>query len=325
MEFDDNDGDPRGRCRSDSAPDTSPVAASPGLSYWSEATDRLKEPRRDAVALMLAQPRFADACRASLGRSLARHGRNKLLTRVTRDISRLIYAYLVVYLDARSGITLKAIQELTNALNVASPGRAQAILLHLRAIGYIRPDPTSGDRRSHRYVPSPEMQENLREVIADELQAFSLIEPEAAVAADLLAEPAFFRAFMIRFGDGIITALQNKPSRAISLFAERNAGLVILWDIFLSAQEDASYPPRTTLKMSVTELAQKYGVSRSHVFRLLRDAENLGFLNRNADDQTGTITDELANDVADFHVVVFMGFAMCCQYAFEATSMARAG
>lgn len=272
---------------------------------------------------MAAQPRFGEACRASFETSVARHGRNKLLTRVTLDISRLFYGYLVVYLEACGGITLKAIQELSQEVGLASPGRAQAILFHLRAIGYIQPEAANTDRRSRRYVPSPEMKANLREVIADELRAFSLIEPDAGIAANRLAEPGFFRAFMVRFGEGIVAGLKNRPARVISHFAERNAGLVILWDILLSAQDGNSHPPRGTLKMSVTELSQKYGVSRSHVFRLLRDAEKLGFLKRNADEQTGTITDVLADDVAEFQVTVFLGLAVCCHHAFQADHGAR--
>jgi hypothetical protein len=297
----------------------------PGLAYWCSAIERQSALDPKATALMVAQPRFGDACRASFKGSVARHGRNKLLTRVTRDISRLAYGYLVVYLEARGGITLKGIQELSQAIGVASPGRAQAILFHLRAIGYIQPDTANTNRRSRHYVPSPEMKANLREVLADELRAFSLIEPEAGIAADRLAEPDFFRAFMVRFGEGMVAGLKNRPARVISHFAERNAGLIILWDILLSAQEGDSYPPRGLLKMSVTELAQKYEVSRSHVFRLLRDAETLGLLKRNADEQTGTIEDVLADDVTEFQVTVFLGLAVCCHHAFQANCTESSG
>ncbi len=295
----------------------------PGIAYWCSAIERREEIAPEVIALMKAQPRFADACRASMRSSTERHGRNMLLTRVTRDISRLFYGYLVLFLDARGGITLTAIQDLSREIGLASPGRAQAILFHLRAIGYIKPDPAHTGRRSRRYVPSPEMQESLREVLVDELRALSLIEPDAGIAADRLVEPEFFRAFMIRFGEGLVAGLQNKPKRVISHFAEPNAGLIIFWDILLSAREGDSYPPRGPLKMSITELSQKYDVSRSHVFRLLRDAEKLGLLTRNADEQTGTISDVLADEIDEFQVTVFLGFAACCHAAFQMTAPAR--
>jgi hypothetical protein len=167
------------------------------------------------------------------------------------------------------------------------------------------------------------MRENVREVIADDLRSFSLIEPDAGIAAERLVEPDFFRAFVLRLGEGIVNGMKNRPKRVISHFAEANAGFIILWDILLSARDGDSYPPRGPLKMSVTELAQKYNVSRSHVFRLLRGAEALGHLKRDADEQTGVIEDVLADDIVEFMVTVFMGLAMCCQCAFQADHKAR--
>ena len=300
--------------------DGEPVGSSLGLAYWAAATDGRYGLNPRVIAALLTQPRFADASRKAYELSLARYGRNKLLSRVTRDISRLFYCYFVAYLDARGGITLTAIQELCRDFGLASPGRAQAILFHLRAVGYIRPDPANTDRRSRRYLPSPEMKASLRDIMADELRAFALIEPDAGIAADRLAEPDFFRAYMTQLVKGIMASLKNRPSRAITHFAERNAGLVILWDILLSAQEVDSCPPRGPLKMSVSDLAQRYNVSRSHVFRLLRDAEKLDLLKRNADEQTGTIEDVLADDVAEFQVTIFVGLAICSHNAFQSTA-----
>lgn len=300
---------------------------SPGLAYWRAAIEGRRDVDPTAAARMIAQPRFAEACWTSVTFALRRYGRNPIMTRVAKDISRLFYGYLVIYLDARDAITLTAIQDLCREIGLASAGRAQAILFHLRAIGYLKPDPCNTDRRSRRYVPSLEMQSALRQVITDELRAFSVIEPEAGNAADRFDEPGFYRAFLLRFGEGIVDAVKIKPVRIVSLFAERNAGTLILCDIMASAERRDVYPPRGRLKMSVTDLAQKFGVSRSHVFRLLRDAEKQGLLKRNADEQTGTIEEILARDIVEFQVITFMAMAHCCQYAFEATdaSMAATG
>jgi hypothetical protein len=249
------------------------------------------------------------------------------MTRVAKDISRLFYGYLVIYLHARDAITLTAIRTLCHEIGLASAGRAQALLIHLRAIGYLKPDPHHAGLRSRGYVPSAEMQSALRQVIADELRAFSIIEPEAGRAADRFDGPDFYRAFLLRFGEGIVDAMKTRPVRVVSLFAERNAGTLILCDIMASAEKRDVYPPRGTLKMSVSDLAQKFDVSRSHVFRLLRDAEKQGLLKRNADEQTGTLEEVLARDIVEFQVITFMAMAHCCQHAFEATdaNVASAG
>jgi hypothetical protein len=111
--------------------DGTPAGSGPGLAYWQAAVDgKLKVDPVD-VALMAAHPSFADACRTAQRSAIVRDGRNKLQSRVTRDISRLFYGYLVIYLDASGGITLTAIRELCREIGLASPGRAQAILFHL--------------------------------------------------------------------------------------------------------------------------------------------------------------------------------------------------
>lgn len=296
----------------------SPMTASSGLAYWYEITKGAGKLAPHVFADMMARPRFADACQASHRFSIDRAGRNPVLARVTIDTSRLVYGYLVLYLDAQGEITLKAIQYLCREIGLASHGRAQAILFHLRAIGYLQRDPDSTDRRSRRYLPSPEMKEALRDCLGDELRAFSLIEPEAERAAAMLSDPEFFRAFLLRFGKGIVDALKFRNERAISLFTNSNAGLVMLWDVLLSAEEGDGYPPRGPLKMSVRELARKYGVSRTHILRLFRSAETRGLLTRNAEGQTITLNDIFARDIVEFEIIVFLGMATCAQHAFEA-------
>jgi len=131
-------------------------------------------------------------------------------------------------------------------------------------------------------------------------------------------------AFMHRFGESIVNGLKNRPQRSVTHFADRNAGLVILWDVLLSAKDGDTYPPRGLLKMSVTEMSQKYSVSRSHVFRLFCDAEKLELLTRNGDEQTGKLAESFVKDIEEFQATIFMATASCCQRAFDSNSAAMA-
>ena len=289
------------------------------LAYWSAGIEGRTDVDPEAVAIMVAHPRFADACWMMIGKMLERYRRPGVANGFGRDVSRLFYGLLVIYLDARGGITPTAIEDLCRAAGIASPGRARVILLHLRAIGYIRSDPANKDRRSRRYVVSAEMRTVVHEIIVDQLRAFSLIEPAAAVAADRFEEAAFCRAFFLRLGAGILEGMKIRPIRPSSHFVQSTAGGLILLDILASAKMRDTYPPRESLRMSVAELARKYRVSRSHVFRLLHEAEKRGLLRRDADDQTGFIEDALADDLREFYVTIFMGLAACCHQAFRAT------
>ena len=301
-------------------PEETAATVSSGLAYWCDATKGAGKIAPEVFADIMGRPGFADACRASHKFSTERVGRNPLLARVTIDTSRLIYGYLVLYLDAQGAITLKAIQDMCRDIGLASHGRAQAILFHLRAIGYLQRDPESTDRRSRRYLPSPEMKAALRECLTDELRAFSRIEPEAGEMAKRFSEPEFFRAFLMRFGKGTVDALKFRNQRPIGHFSDSNAGLIMLWDVILSAKDGDVYPPRGPLKMSVRDLARKYGVSRTHILRLFRGAENKGLLTRNADDQTVTLSEMFARDIAEFLSIIFLGLAVSAQHAFDTTA-----
>ena len=309
--------DPGQYARANNAPaGRSPTSR--GLAYWRDAVSAGKIPPH-IFTEMMTHPRFADACRASQRFSVENAGRDPVLARVTIDTSRLVYGYLVLYLDARGAITLKAVQDLCADIGLASHGRAQAILFHLRAIGYLQRDPDNTDRRSRRYLPSQEMKAALRACIAGELRAFALMEPEAGRAAERLVEPEFFRVFVHRFGEGIVHALKYRRIRPIGHFTESNAGYVMLRDVLLTAKDDDSYPPRGPLKMSVRELARKYNVSRTHILRVFRGAETRGLLTRNPDAQTVTLDDAFGLDIAEFETTVFLGMATCAQHALEKT------
>lgn len=190
----------------------------------------------------------------------------------------------------RDGITLARIRQVCEEMNLASPGRAAAIRVHMRMIGFVRPDPVQPNKREKHYLPTSELEEAIHAILRDDLHALSLIEPDAARAEQRLADPKFFRQFVLRAGEGLFNLRHTLIGT--TFFAERDAGLSILTDIVLSAGPGDVFPPKGPLRMSLKDLARRHGVSRAHVFRMFRDAEKLGLLTRDADTQTGTIGDE---------------------------------
>ena len=92
--------------------------------------------------------------------------------------------------------------------------------------------------------------------------------------------PAFARILGRHFRAGL-RLLSHAPE--LLLFAERNAGMVILFSLLLAGEGDDSFPPARPVPVSISALGAKFGVSRKHVLTLLRDAENEGFLQRTGD------------------------------------------
>lgn len=288
---------------------------SPGLAFWYDACAGNSCIPTDVLARMTAEPHFAEASRRAFGRALSRQQRFPVLSRALKDSRRLIYVHFVMYLDARGGITLTRIQQLCRELGLASPGRATAILLGLRTLGYVQAAPEQPNKRERLYLPSPELEDAMRAALIDDAECLALIEPEAARAAARLGEPAFFREYMLMFGEGMAHVMKSGSNPATAFFAERDAGLVILYDMVLSARADDAYPPKGPVQIAVTELAKRYGVSRSHVFRMFRDAEAEGLVTRDADGSAGTLSEGLRDAIVELSASVLVGTAMCCRHA----------
>jgi len=293
-----------------------------GLAYWSAHRNGPASIDIESYEAMLAHPRFEEACRLVATNMFARYRNNRVLARSTKDVTRYFFGWFALYLDATGGLTLSSIRDLVSNLGIASPGRAHAILLRLRTLGYVRRDTEQKDRRVRRYVPTADMKEAFLQSSRDDLEALALLEPEARQAASRLDEPEFCAAYIKTVGEGIIGVVKSGGDPT-SVFTARDSGSMILFEIMQSAQPGDAYPPRGPLNCSVTDLAAKYEVSRSHVLKMLRDAEKEGLLVRNADQRTCVFSETLRTAVTGLLVTMLAGNALAAHAAIEATAIAR--
>lgn len=256
-----------------------------------------------------SHPRFEEAGRLSVSKSLTRYGRTPLMAHISKDFFRVCYGYFALALDATGELTLTGMQQLCKELGISSLGRARAMLLHMRMIGFIAPNPETSNRRTKPYVPTPPMVSAFREVMIEEALCYALLNPRLAELADLLNDPTFFNAYVTAVGEGIKELIRHEQPNPIQLFAERNAGVIILHKICQSAQEGDSYPPRGPVHISVAGLSKSFGVSRSHIARLLNEAEARGYLSRNAEENTGFLNEPLRHELGRLHGASFIGIS----------------
>jgi DNA-binding MarR family transcriptional regulator len=285
------------------------VSESPSLAYWAAAVLNRDGIEPSAYARLASHPRFIEATRQSARAAIARHTGNALISRTIKDIRRVIYGFFVLYLDARGELSLKAIRDVCVELGFASPGYAAAILLRLRVMGFVTRDTNVTDKRVRRYIPSPLMKKAFLELLGNELLAFGIIEPEAFEAAEALKDPEVFRFFALNGGRGLSRIVKRGEPDRLHLFATRDVGIAILHEIALSGAEGDTYPPKGPVRMAVAPLARKFGVSRSHVLRLLRAAEKQNLLRRDADEMTGYFEENLREALLLFQASGFLSVA----------------
>ena len=130
-------------------------------------------------------------------------------------------------------------------------------------------------------VPTDMLIEMHRERFRRQLEAVALVRSEAREALAQFDHPAFQPAFTAARVSEFLGGFRFYTyAPDIRSFAERTAGLLILFSIALAGAPDDARP----LPVSASALAKRFHVSRTHVIGLLRDAVEAGLLERDGNE-----------------------------------------
>ena len=281
-----------------------------------------------AVAALIRHPRFPDAMRAVLTDNVRLYKGNRIVNYVGYDRGRLVISIMAFYLhatrrpgDPASGLTAQRLKSLCVEQDVCSPGRARAILSLLRLFGYVVPAAGS-DRRFKRLEPTELLISMLQQRWRVVFDAVAMLLPEGQAARASLDHADFLAAFVLRVVDHYRTglrALQFTPE--LRPFAERNAGLVILFSLVIAGDAGDTMPPARAVRISISELARRFSVSRAHVLRLLRAAKAEGLLDpgRGAHEAV-MLLPPLSRALTQCVAIMFLFFAHCARGALSEVS-----
>jgi DNA-binding MarR family transcriptional regulator len=284
----------------------------------------------EAAAALRAHPRFGEAVRLAAGGLVELYQGNALLNLLVNDRGRLLISYFALHLhfgghppDQKSGLTLTRLQDLCVESDVCSRGRAAAMVAVMRAAGYLAVVQGTGDRRERRLMATELLIASQRERWRCQFRAIALLMPELAPVLEVLERADFVEAFIQRLGALFRAGVRVLAgARGLQLFAERNAGMSILFALLAAGTEGQGAP--STVSISISALARRFGVSRAHVLKLLRDAESRGFLRRTGSAGESIVVLPPLTDAADrFFATVFLFFALCAREALEAMEASR--
>jgi hypothetical protein len=287
-----------------------------GIAWWANevaAADRITEA---LMAEMEAQPRFAEAAYGHIRESVALFGRNPIVSRLATDGVRLALGYLSLYMDARGGLTRQAVRELFGGLGLSSPGRAAAMLIHLRFINFIEPAREQPDRRTKLYVPTTGMKRAFSDLMKMGFEVTALVEPETANIIPQFEEPLFFKGFVLAMGEAILTMFQRLEGVPRNMLADTTAGYMMLYRLMLGGREDV-YPPHGELPLELSALAKEFGVARSHVRRTFRHAVQLEHMRYSQDGKSVILCAPFREHLAQHHAAMFINNLRCIHQASE--------
>lgn len=231
-----------------------------------------------------ALPGFSSMARAVAAQwRLPEGDEDRFFAQNLRDLGRFLGSVYALYLHStRGGLTRTRLAAMLEATNLSGPGRAQALLIFLQFIGYIRPAPSAGDDgRVRRFAPTPRVEAAFRRRITGELLAMQAMHPDMADTLANFDEPGAFERYMALMGQCFVAYMMlRNPDGGPSLevFSQRYAGMMLLGELLATAAPDDVFPPAGPMRHSVAALARKAGISRTQVRRAFRDAADQGFL-----------------------------------------------
>ncbi|WP_409998948.1 hypothetical protein [Bradyrhizobium sp. SZCCHNRI2007] len=279
-------------------------------------------PSPDAVARLRGMAGFARAMRASTASAIRLYRGDRILNALLSDRARALFPHVALYLhfaeqrDGELGLTVGAMKEMCVRLGLCSRGRCEAMLALMRAAGLVA-SASNLDRRRRPLVPTDKLIALHRERWGVQFDAMSAVLPAAVAYRAALNDPAFVKTFVLELGRRFIAGvriLEGAPE--LEPFAERTAGMVILFSLAQGAGPDQRFPPAGPVPLSINGLATRFSVSRKHVLTLLRDAEEKGLLVRGTD--AITILPRGREAIERMLATMFLYMAECAEVARQA-------
>ncbi len=275
----------------------------------------------EAITLLRAHPAFPQAMRVSASGIASLYQGSHLLNWLMDDRARLLFGYFAIYFDATrdaddstSGLTPTRMKAVCIEQHICSPGRATAMLSLMRFAGYLSPDTAVADRRHRPLVPTQKLIDLLRARWRLHFAAMAPLFADGEVMLAAVDDATLLKPFVVAMAERFLAGFRVAThAPELGLFSERNGGMLIFASLLSSGEEDDTMPPTRPVPISISALARRFAVSRTHVLKLIQDAEADGAIARQGD--RIVLSPQLADATQTFFATMFLFFAGCAREA----------
>lgn len=257
-----------------------------GLGQWDSGPVSVDDV---IIARMAGHPRFAASVHALMHNMMAAGAGDKALDGIFKDAGRYAVTFIALHLHFTGGLTLPRLKALSAVSGLSSPGRARAVLLYLRYLGFVTRAAKSPGA-SDLFVPTARCHKAWAGHMKAALEAAAVIDPAALAVCRAFERPDIYASFSqshIELMLGSFAYPEKFDHPFVKVFMHRHAGNQILWSLMLADESD-SFPPRRTRAVPAASLAERFGVSRTHVRRMIESAERQALLSQDGDVLTFT-------------------------------------
>lgn len=286
--------------------------------------DFTKLPAFHSSEEILADPRFPFARDEFVKAMLALYEHKPRLNRLLLEASRTVLLAMIMCLHARydeadraTWPTLRLVADSMAEHELASPSRVHDLVLQLVRVGYLEQRVAPQDRRVRLLTPTRKMIAQDQDFLVSHHLPLQIMFPDPGYALIMTRDPAFQLKQRLVSRDLFALGAKILASNPIMmLFQGRDAGVMILIKMIEMAGPQSGAEP---LRISYSDLGGRFGVSRTHVRKLLEAAEQLDLVRLTKG--SGQFVELLPPVVQAFDRLVadaMSGFDLCYQLALRA-------
>jgi hypothetical protein len=235
----------------------------------------------ETFAAVRSHPDFRSAVEQAAADGVAHfQGLDPAYQWILKDIGRASICFTALTLHLMDGLTVQSLTAACVEGQLSSAGRVQQVVRRCQDIGEMTVAPGSGlwTRRPMRLGDG--LVRVLRARATVDRNAALRLAPELASAAALADTDGGFVDYLLCIAT-IVTQRRDyfafEASLPLSLFLEREAGMLILFDL-IGAQSADRERLLETAPISRYALARRYAVSRAHINKLLAESEHIDWV-----------------------------------------------
>jgi DNA-binding MarR family transcriptional regulator len=244
--------------------------------------DKSDLPAHRSAAEILAHPRFPITRSAQVEALLALYEHDAFLNRLLLQAGRRILFDVIMCLAARCNEadpstwpTLRLITRSMADFNVASPRRIADLVTRFIKTGYLKQFSSPRDRRIRVLRPTERMIAYDRDWLVSHYVPLQVLFPDPGYGLVMQHNPVFQRALR-SVAAGLFSHAAQVMARnpIITQFMLREAGMMIIIKLVQLVGPNQNAPREITY----SDIGAQFGVSRTHVRKLLHAAEKNGLV-----------------------------------------------
>ena len=239
--------------------------------------------RRDVIK---NNPRFSEAITEHYTINDAIYKKQPLFYKTMLQESRFnIILSMCCFIFGNQAESVSEIKELCSRYKIASPNSVIAIITLLRTTGRIRPGAAVKTERKTRIAPTEKGLNELKRYMSGAFLPVSILFPKFNINVNLLDNDILRNNFFRRAAEYLFRGLTfRKVLPEVGLFIDKDGGRMIMLYLYLQAIKNKT-SHGAVIPYSANLLAKEFFVSRIHVNRIIKSAQEAGYLKDQGDGQ----------------------------------------